>query len=136
MGQRGALAETDSNHGKVSGAGPAETSVTFAHVAGCETTGNWRLLRRTLGLNAFGMNLVETPPGERSLCTTRPTRPGGGLLCRDGQPAVHVRKCHRPTRGTHPYRKRVGGFWPSSQQQLGELLGRVGEAEALAGGGR
>ena len=30
-------------------------------------------------------------------------------------------------------RKRNGGFERSSQQQLGELLARVGEAEALAG---
>lgn len=40
-------------------------SVTLAHIADCETTGNWRLVRRTLGLNAFGMNLVEIPPGEQ-----------------------------------------------------------------------
>ncbi len=28
-----------------------------------ERTGNWLLARRTLGLSAFGMNLVEIPPG-------------------------------------------------------------------------
>jgi uncharacterized cupin superfamily protein len=30
-----------------------------------ERTGNWLLARRSLGLTAFGMNLVEIPPGER-----------------------------------------------------------------------
>jgi len=30
-----------------------------------ERTGNWFLVRRSLGLGAFGMNLVEIPPGER-----------------------------------------------------------------------
>jgi uncharacterized cupin superfamily protein len=30
-----------------------------------ERTGNWLLARRSLGLGAFGMNLVEIPPGER-----------------------------------------------------------------------
>lgn len=29
-----------------------------------ERTGNWLLARRSLGLTAFGMNLVEIPPGE------------------------------------------------------------------------
>ena len=29
-----------------------------------ERTGNWSLVRRTLGLAAFGMNLVDIPPGE------------------------------------------------------------------------
>ena len=28
-----------------------------------ERTGNWLLARRSLGLRAFGMNLVEIPPG-------------------------------------------------------------------------
>jgi uncharacterized cupin superfamily protein len=30
-----------------------------------ERTGNWLLARRSLGLTAFGMNLVQIPPGER-----------------------------------------------------------------------
>jgi quercetin dioxygenase-like cupin family protein len=30
-----------------------------------ERTGNWLLVRRSLGLSAFGMNLVEIPAGER-----------------------------------------------------------------------
>jgi uncharacterized cupin superfamily protein len=29
-----------------------------------ERTGNWLLARRSLGLAAFGMNVVEIPPGE------------------------------------------------------------------------
>jgi uncharacterized cupin superfamily protein len=30
-----------------------------------ERSGNWLLARRSLGLAAFGMNIVEIPPGER-----------------------------------------------------------------------
>ncbi|MCW3057705.1 MAG: cupin [Solirubrobacterales bacterium] len=40
-------------------------SFTLAHRDDCETTGNWRLVRRTLGLRAFGLNVVEVPPGEQ-----------------------------------------------------------------------
>jgi len=29
-----------------------------------ERTGNWTLVRRSLGCRAFGINLVEIPPGE------------------------------------------------------------------------
>jgi uncharacterized cupin superfamily protein len=29
-----------------------------------ERTGNWSLVRRSLGLAAFGINLVDIPPGE------------------------------------------------------------------------
>src|SRR5215212_2044796 len=37
----------------------------LAHLDDCETTGNWRLVRRALGLRAFGLNLVDIPPGEQ-----------------------------------------------------------------------
>lgn len=40
-------------------------SINLAHRDECETTGNWRLVRRTLGLRAFGINLVDIPPGEQ-----------------------------------------------------------------------
>jgi uncharacterized cupin superfamily protein len=40
-------------------------SVTLAHRDECETTGNWRLVRRTLGVEAFGINVVDIPPGEQ-----------------------------------------------------------------------
>ena len=40
-------------------------SVAFAHRDDCETSGNWKLVRRTLGLRAFGINLVEISPGEQ-----------------------------------------------------------------------
>jgi uncharacterized cupin superfamily protein len=33
--------------------------------ANCETTGNWSLVRRSLGLSSFGVNLVEIPAGEQ-----------------------------------------------------------------------
>jgi uncharacterized cupin superfamily protein len=29
-----------------------------------ERTGNWSLVRRSLGIRSFGVNLVEIPPGE------------------------------------------------------------------------
>jgi uncharacterized cupin superfamily protein len=37
--------------------------ITLAHHEDLEITGDWRLVRRTLGLKAFGLNLVEIPPG-------------------------------------------------------------------------
>src|ERR1700726_975292 len=40
-------------------------SFQLAHRDECETTGNWRLVRRTLGLRAFGINVVDIPPGEK-----------------------------------------------------------------------
>ncbi len=40
-------------------------SVTFAHRDDCEKTGNWRLVRRTLGVRSFGIALVDIPPGEQ-----------------------------------------------------------------------
>jgi uncharacterized cupin superfamily protein len=40
-------------------------SFRLAHQDDCETTGNWRLVRRTLELRAFGVNIVEIPPGEQ-----------------------------------------------------------------------
>ena len=39
--------------------------VTIAHLDDCERTGGWSLVRRTLGLSAFGMNAVTIPPGEQ-----------------------------------------------------------------------
>ena len=40
-------------------------SFMLTHRDDCERTGNWQLVRRTLGLGAFGINIVEIPPGER-----------------------------------------------------------------------
>ena len=37
---------------------------TMAHRDELERTGNWALVRRSLGCSAFGVNLVEIPPGE------------------------------------------------------------------------
>jgi uncharacterized cupin superfamily protein len=36
----------------------------IAHSDELERTGNWRLVRRSLGCQAFGVNLVEIMPGE------------------------------------------------------------------------
>ena len=40
-------------------------SVTLAHRDDCEATGSWRLVRRTLGLQAFGLNVVDIAAGEQ-----------------------------------------------------------------------
>jgi mannose-6-phosphate isomerase-like protein (cupin superfamily) len=40
-------------------------SFRLAHRDDCETAGNWQLVRRTLQLRAFGVNIVEIAPGER-----------------------------------------------------------------------
>jgi (S)-ureidoglycine aminohydrolase len=37
---------------------------TIAHSEELERTGNWTLVRRSLGCRAFGVNLVEIQPGE------------------------------------------------------------------------
>jgi uncharacterized cupin superfamily protein len=39
-------------------------SFTILHREELERTGNWSLVRRSLGCRAFGVNLVEIPPGE------------------------------------------------------------------------
>jgi uncharacterized cupin superfamily protein len=38
---------------------------TILHTDDVERSGNWLLARRTLGLRAFGMNLVDIAPGEQ-----------------------------------------------------------------------
>lgn len=40
-------------------------SFNLVHRDDCETAGNWQLVRRTLGVQAFGVNVVEVPPGEQ-----------------------------------------------------------------------
>ena len=40
-------------------------SFSLAHGDECDTAGNWQLVRRTLELRAFGINVVEIPPGEQ-----------------------------------------------------------------------
>jgi uncharacterized cupin superfamily protein len=39
--------------------------VTIRRREDLERTGSWLLVRRSLGVGAFGLNLVEIPPGER-----------------------------------------------------------------------
>lgn len=39
-------------------------AVTIAHRDELERTGNWSLVRRTLGVASFGINIVDIPPGE------------------------------------------------------------------------
>jgi uncharacterized cupin superfamily protein len=40
-------------------------SFTLIHRDDCETAGNWTLVRRTLDLQSFGVNLVDLAPGEQ-----------------------------------------------------------------------
>ncbi|HEY1457371.1 MAG TPA: cupin domain-containing protein [Solirubrobacteraceae bacterium] len=40
-------------------------SFKLVHHDDCQAAGNWRLVRRTLELRAFGLNVVEIAPGER-----------------------------------------------------------------------
>jgi quercetin dioxygenase-like cupin family protein len=40
-------------------------SVKLAHRDDCETSGSWILIRRTLGVEAFGLNLVDIAPGDQ-----------------------------------------------------------------------
>jgi mannose-6-phosphate isomerase-like protein (cupin superfamily) len=37
-------------------------SFKIAHLDDCETTGSWQLVRRTLDVRSFGINVVEIPP--------------------------------------------------------------------------
>jgi hypothetical protein len=37
-------------------------SVSLTHRDDCEKTGNWTLVRRTLGVESFGVNLVDPAP--------------------------------------------------------------------------
>lgn len=39
-------------------------SFRLAHLHDCETAGDWHLVRRTLELRAFGINVVEIPAGK------------------------------------------------------------------------
>jgi uncharacterized cupin superfamily protein len=39
-------------------------ATTIVHRDDLERTGKWSLVRRTLGIGAFGINLVDIPPGE------------------------------------------------------------------------
>ena len=36
---------------------------TMVHLDDCERNGGWSLVRRSLGVTSFGLNLVEIPPG-------------------------------------------------------------------------
>jgi quercetin dioxygenase-like cupin family protein len=41
------------------------TSFAFGHIEEVERNGNWALVRRALGVSAFGVNVVDIAPGER-----------------------------------------------------------------------
>jgi uncharacterized cupin superfamily protein len=39
-------------------------SITIVHRDELERIGNWSLVRRSLGVSSFGINIVDIPPGE------------------------------------------------------------------------
>jgi uncharacterized cupin superfamily protein len=39
-------------------------AITITHRDDLEQIGNWSLVRRTLGISSFGINIVDIPPGE------------------------------------------------------------------------
>jgi uncharacterized cupin superfamily protein len=43
---------------------PNRDSIAIVHADDLERTGNWALVRRSLGIASFGANIVEIPPGE------------------------------------------------------------------------
>jgi uncharacterized cupin superfamily protein len=43
----------------------AAVSYKLVHRDDCETNGGWRLVRRTLDLRSFGINIVDIAPGEQ-----------------------------------------------------------------------
>lgn len=47
-----------------SGMLPSMAAFDIAHRDDFETNGNWRLARRSLGVDAFGINIVDVQPGE------------------------------------------------------------------------
>ncbi|HTY95865.1 MAG TPA: cupin domain-containing protein [Solirubrobacteraceae bacterium] len=43
---------------------PRKGGYSMASLEDMESTGNWSLVRRTLGCGSFGINVVHIPPGE------------------------------------------------------------------------
>ena len=40
-------------------------SYSVEHIDACERNGGWALVRKSLGVGSFGINVVDIPPGER-----------------------------------------------------------------------
>jgi uncharacterized cupin superfamily protein len=49
----------------------SDAPFTLRHVDELERSGRWLLARRSLGLESFGLNLVDVEPGDRIRSTTR-----------------------------------------------------------------
>src|SRR5919108_355165 len=62
--------------------------VTIRRREDMERTGNWLLVRRSLGLGAFGMNLVEIPADERTIAF--PIYDGNGMFLSAGNVLVNA----------------------------------------------
>lgn len=83
-------------------------SVTFTNRDDCETTGNWSLVRRTLGLRAFGINLVDVLPVSRfpstmsSSATRRRCFSSSAARRRSSSTVKVARRPLAPSRGSIP----------------------------------
>src|SRR4051812_15873917 len=66
-----------------------DASFTIIHVDEFEPSGNWRLARRSLGLAAFGMNVVDIAPGEQIPEQEEPERDKEEVFIgRSGEPTL------------------------------------------------
>jgi mannose-6-phosphate isomerase-like protein (cupin superfamily) len=66
-------------------------SFKIAHADDCETAGNWRLVRRTLDVRSFGINVVEIPPGEQIPQHDETGRDQEEVFCvLAGRPTLHI----------------------------------------------
>src|SRR5436305_11812657 len=74
-------------------------SISVAHRDDCEQSGNWRLVRRTLGVRSFGVNLVEIPPGEQIPAHDETQRDQEELFCVvSGNPTLVIDGNDHPAR--------------------------------------
>jgi uncharacterized cupin superfamily protein len=74
-------------------------SFKLAHTDDCETAGNWQLVRRTLELRAFGINVVDIAPGEQIPEHDERARDQEEVFCvLSGTPTLVIEGEDHPTR--------------------------------------
>ena len=77
-------------------------SLTIVHRDDLERTGYWSLVRRSLGITSFGINLVDIPPGDGDPRARRDRpRPGGAV-----RGPQRRRRCSSSTGRAHPRARR------------------------------
>jgi uncharacterized cupin superfamily protein len=77
-------------------------TVSLAHRDDCEQSGNWRLVRRTLGVKSFGVNLVDIRPREQIPEHDESERDQEELFCvaTGNPPLVIDGEAHQASAGT------------------------------------